>query len=167
MINSSILLVLRHSLMVLTEICPKDDQGCFSSNAEQNQNQFTKKEEDSDCYSVIYHEVCVIFISSTWPGIQRQLLLRIQKSKTKRKLRLWTKIAETSKWIRKLSFFYSCTLLNMGLLLFRCFLQVAGSLKQHRLFTITIWQHWVSCWILCFPDWRWQDHQCQYPFTNW
>jgi len=58
----------------------------------------SEKKEDSDCYSVTDHEVCVIlFISSAWQGIRQFLLLHIQKSQTKTKVRLWTKTAETSK----------------------------------------------------------------------
>lgn len=46
--------------MVLTEICPKDTQGSFVSNAERDQNPVSKPKEGSDCYSVIDHEVCVM-----------------------------------------------------------------------------------------------------------
>lgn len=34
--------------MFLTEVCPKDEQGCSSGNIKQKQNQYRKKEEDSD-----------------------------------------------------------------------------------------------------------------------
>lgn len=82
--------------MVLTEVCPRDAQGSFVSNAEQDQNPVSKPEEGSDCYSVIDHEVCVMkFISSTWPGIRWCLLVHtLKKSKKKSKVRLQTKIAK-------------------------------------------------------------------------
>lgn len=52
--------------MILTEICPQEDQGCSFSHANQKPNQFTEREEDSDGYSVTSCEVCVaLLISST------------------------------------------------------------------------------------------------------
>lgn len=103
--NSSILIVLRHSLMVLAEICPKDAQGSFFSNAEQDQDPVSKSDTGSDCYSVIGHEVCVMkFISSTWPGIRWCLLAHtLKKSKEKSKVRLWTKIVWTENFQAGLS----------------------------------------------------------------
>lgn len=90
--------------MVLTEICPKDAQGSFVSNAELDQNPVSKPEKGSDCYSVIDHEVCVMkFISSAWWGIGwRPLVHILKKSKKKSKERLWTKnakhLSESGNW---------------------------------------------------------------------